>query len=139
MPAPIANRASKIQSRVGGVLSVLMVLFLAMDAIVKFVNPPPVIEASKHLGLPAGEAFILGVILLLCTALYAVPPTSVLGAILLTGYLGGAVATQLRVNEPLFNMIFPVLMGVALWGGLYLRDARLRNLIPLRSNSKEAA
>lgn len=127
------NPVSKIQMWIGHVLTGLIVIFLAMDSIVKFINPAPVVEASAKFGLPPGEAFTLGIILLTYTVIYAIPLTSILGAILLTGYLGGAAATQLRVNEPLFSILFPVLMGIAIWAGLYLRDARLRSLIPIRT------
>jgi hypothetical protein len=91
-----------------------------------------VVEASEQLGIPAGLARTLGVLTLACTLLYAFPRTSVLGAILLTGYLGGAVASHLRVGDPLFtHVLFGVYLGVLIWGGLYLRDGRLRTLIPL--------
>ena len=85
------------------------------------------------LGWPVSLAIPLGILLLSCLALYAIPRTAVLGAILLTGYLGGAVATHVRVADPLFShVLFPVYVGAMLWGGLYLRDARLRALIPFR-------
>src|SRR5229473_1036495 len=119
---------------VGRVLSGLVVLFLIPDGIIKFIKPAPVVETSAHLGLPLSLANTLGVLLLLCTAIYVFPRTSVLGAILLTGYLGGAVATHLRVGDPLFShVLFPTYLGVLLWLGLYLRDDRVRVLIPLRS------
>jgi len=118
----------------GRVLSGLVVLFLIPDGIIKFIKPAPVVDAFAHLGLPLSLANTLGVLLLLCTAIYVFPRTSVLGAILLTGYLGGAVATHLRVGDPLFShVLFPTYLGVLLWLGLYLRDSRLRALIPLRS------
>jgi hypothetical protein len=119
---------------VGRVLSGLVVLFLVLDGILKFVKPAPVVETSAHLGLPLSLANTLGTLLLICTALYVLPRTSVLGAILLTGYLGGAVATHLRVGDPLVShILFPTYLGVLPWLGLYLRDERLRVLIPLRS------
>ena len=119
---------------VGRVLSGLVVLFLVPDGIIKFIKPAPVVETSAHLGLPLSLASTLGILLLVCTAIYVFPRTSVLGAILLTGYLGGAVATHLRVGDPLFShILFPTYLGVLLWLGLYLRDDRLRALIPLRS------
>jgi len=118
----------------GRVLSGLVVLFLILDGIIKFIKPAPVIETSAHLGLPLSLANTLGILLLVCTAIYVIPRTSVLGAILLTGYLGGAVATHLRVGDPLFShILFPTYLGVMLWLGLYLRDERLRALVPLRS------
>jgi hypothetical protein len=119
---------------VGRVLSGLVVLFLIPDGIFKFVKPAPVVEAFAHVGLPLTLTNTLGIILLVCIAIYVFPRTSVLGAILLTGYLGGAVATHLRVGDPLFShVLFPTYLGVLLWLGLYLRDSRLRTLIPLRS------
>jgi DoxX-like family len=119
---------------VGRVLSGLVVLFLIPDGIIKFIRPAPVVEAFAHLGLPLTLANGLGTLLLLCTVIYVFPRTSILGAILLTGYLGGAVATHLRAGDPLFShVLFPTYLGVLLWLGLYLRDSRLRALIPLRS------
>ena len=137
--AAIAQSAAPASSStkgvwVGRVLSGLVVLFLIPDGIIKFVKPAPVVEAFAHLGLPLTLANGLGILLLICTAIYVFPRTSVLGAILLTGYLGGAVATHLRVGDPLFShILFPTYLGVTLWLGLYLRDDRLRVLIPLRS------
>jgi hypothetical protein len=126
--------SSKTSVWVGRILSGLVVLFLVPDGIIKFIKPAPVIETSAHLGLPLSLANTLGILLLICTAIYVFPRTSVLGAILLTGYLGGAVATHLRVGDPLFShILFPTYLGVLLWLGLYLRDDRLRALIPLRS------
>jgi hypothetical protein len=118
----------------GRILSGLVVLFLIPDGIIKFIKPAPVVETFAHVGLPLSLANTLGILLLACAAIYAFPRTSVLGAILLTGYLGGAVATHLRVGDPLFShILFPTYLGVLLWLGLYLRDDRLRTLIPLRS------
>jgi hypothetical protein len=117
----------------GRVLSILVILLLALDAVLKFLKPPPVAEAFLHLGLPFGLCVPIGIILLLCTLLYAIPQTSILGAILLTGYLGGAVLTHLRVGDPLAShILFPVYLGVFLWLGLYLREIRLRSLVPFR-------
>jgi DoxX-like protein len=110
------------------------VLFLVFDSVMKFVKPAVVVEASAHLGLPDSLIVYIGITLLACTALYAIPRTSVLGAILLTGYLGGAVLTHARVGDPLFShVLFPTYVGVLLWAGLFLREDRLRALIPLRS------
>ncbi len=131
---PVAG-ASSSRKRVwiGRVLSGLVVLFLIPDGIIKFIKPAPVVDAFEHLGWPLSLANVLGIVLLLCTAVYVLPRTSVLGAILLTGYLGGAVATHLRAGDPLFShVLFPTYLGVVLWLGLYLRDSRLRALIPLR-------
>jgi hypothetical protein len=120
----------------GRILSGLVVLFLLVDAGFKFIKPlpAPAVQAFAQLGYPIGLAVGIGILLLACVALYAVPRTSVLGAILLTGYLGGAVASHLRVGDPWFShVLFPVYIGLLIWGGLYLRDQRLRVLIPLRS------
>ena len=120
---------------IGWVLSGLAIAFLLMDATMKLLALSVVLETSGPLGFPgATMARGLGVLLLVCTLLYAAPQTAVLGAILLTGYLGGAVATHVRVGDPLFShALFGVYVGVFLWLGLYLRDARLRALVPLRS------
>ena len=129
-----AAAVSKKALWAGRILSGLVVLFLIPDSIIKFIKPAPVVDASAHLGLPLSISVTLGIILLLSTVLYAIPATSVLGAILLTGYLGGAVATHLRVGDPLFShVLFPTYLGIVLWLGLYLREERLRALIPLRS------
>ena len=120
---------------IGWVLSGLVIAFLLMDATMKLLALPIVLETQEPLGFSgAAIARGLGVLLLACTLLYAVPQTSVLGAILLTGYLGGAVVTHVRVGDPLFShILFGVYVGVFLWLGLYLRDERLRALVPLRS------
>lgn len=120
-------------ARVGYGLSGLVILFMLFDGGIKLVPLDIVIETTAQLGYPASASFarVLGILGLVCTALYAFPRTSVLGAILLTGYLGGTVATHLRVGSPVFShMLFGVYLGVMLWGGLYLRDDRLRALIP---------
>jgi hypothetical protein len=113
----------------GRVISTLPVLMLLMSAVMKFMKPPPVVEGFAHLGLPESLALGLGILEMLCTVLYVIPRTAVLGAILLTGYLGGATVTHLRVGDP---FIMPAILGVFVWGGLFLRDPRLRALIPLR-------
>jgi DoxX-like protein len=118
----------------GRVASGLVILFLLFDSVGKLLKPAPVVEGTIELGYPESVIVGLGIVLLISTLLYAIPLTSVLGAILLTGYLGGAVATHVRVGNPLFtHMLFPVYLGVLLWLGLYLREERLRALIPLRS------
>jgi hypothetical protein len=120
----------------GIVVSALPVLFLLMDAVGKFVKPEAVVKGTTELGYPESVILPLGVILLIAVILYAVPVTSVLGAILLTGYLGGAVATHVRVGSPLAtHTLFPVYLGILIWLGLYLRDARVSDLLPLRRNT----
>jgi len=114
----------------GRVLSALPVLMLAFSAVLKFAKPPAVMEGFTHLGYPASLALALGILELGCAILYAIPRTTVLGAILMTAYLGGATATHVRIGEPFY---IPVLLGVLVWGGLFLRDVRLRALLPLRS------
>ena len=119
----------------GRIMSALVVLFLLMDGVMKLVNPAPVVEGMTKLGYPLRLTSVIGIVLLVGVAVFAIPRTSVLGAILLTGYLGGAVASQLRVGLPLFsNVLAPVYIGVLIWGGLFLRDRRLRALIPVRSS-----
>ena len=116
----------------GRVLTGLCVLFLVVDAAAKIARLEPVVQGTVELGYPDTVLVPLGLVLLASTALYAVPATSVLGAILLTGYLGGAVATHVRVSHPLLtHTLFPVWLGIALWGGLWLRDPRLRALLPV--------
>lgn len=129
-----AHAVSKKALWAGRIVSALPVLFLLMDGVMKLVKPPVVVEATVKLGYPESTILPLGVVLLICVAIYLVPQTSVVGAILLTGYLGGAVATHVRVGDPLpFHTLFPVYFGVLIWLGLYLRDARLRALVPLRT------
>ncbi|MEO6878504.1 MAG: DoxX family protein [Gemmatimonadaceae bacterium] len=112
-------------------MSAIAVLFLAFDGVTKLMLVPPVVTGMKQLGYPASAAFGIGTVLLICTVLYVVPRTAVLGAVLLTGYLGGAVASQVRVNAPLLSrVLFPIYVAVFIWGGLYLRDSRVRALLP---------
>ena len=124
--------ASKKMLWAGRVVSAIPVLFLLLDGAAKLFKPAAVVEATVKLGYPEGVILGLGLVLLICTVLYAVPRTAVLGAILLTGYLGGATATHVRVGDTPFTILFPGIVGALLWGGLYLRDGRLRALIPLR-------
>jgi DoxX-like protein len=126
-------RASKTKIWVGRIVSALPVLFLLVDGVMKLIKPPIVVEATLQLGYPESVILGVGIVLIASTILYLIPRTSVLGAILLTGYLGGATATHVRVGGPLFSILFPVIFGVLIWLGLYLRDERLRELIPLRS------
>ena len=130
----MSEAPAKKRSWAGIVISAIPTLFLLMDAVGKFIKPEAVVTGTVELGYPESVIFPLGIVLLICTILYAIPKTSVLGAILLTGYLGGAVATHVRIGSPLFtHMLFPVYLGIMIWLGLYLRDIRLRELVPLRS------
>jgi hypothetical protein len=119
----------------GRLLSGLVILFLLFDGAIKLVPWPVVTETMDRIGYGSSEtlARFLGAITIACTVLYAVPPTSILGAILRTGYLGGAVASHLRIGSPLFtHILFGVYLGLMVWGGLWLRDRKLRTLLPLR-------
>ena len=121
--------------RAGWALSGIAILFFLMDGGMKLSNLPIVAETTAQLGWPADSAtiYLLAALLLGSTILYALPRTAVLGAILLTGYLGGAVATHVRVGSPLFShVLFGVYLGIFVWGGLWLRDPRIRTLLPLR-------
>jgi uncharacterized membrane protein YphA (DoxX/SURF4 family) len=117
-------------TRVGWVLGGLPSLMLLFSAVMKLTGPPGLADGFAHLGLPLRLAIPLGILEVVCTVVYLVPRTAVLGAILLAGYLGGAIVMHLRVGDPFWVQ---ALLGVALWGGLYLREPRLRALIPLRS------
>jgi len=115
----------------GRIVSALPALFLFLDGVAKLIIPPQVLEGTIRLGYSESVILPLGIVLMACTIIYVIPRTSVIGAILLTGYLGGAVATHVRVGDSLFSVIFPVIVGALLWGGLYLRDDCLRALISL--------
>jgi hypothetical protein len=114
---------------VGRIMSAIPVLMLLLSGVLKLIRPAFVIEGFVQLGYPESLAVGLAVVELACAALYVIPRSSVLGAILLTGYLGGATATHVRIGEPFF---IPILLGVLVWSGLFLRDERLRALLPLR-------
>ncbi len=116
------------------IMSGLAVLFLLLDGVMKLIKPDVVVKGTLELGYPESAIIGIGIALLVSTVLYAIPRTSVLGAVLLTGYLGGAVATHVRVGNPLFShVLFPVYFGILIWGALVLRDTRLRALLPLTS------
>jgi hypothetical protein len=136
MPASVAIAApSKSRLLTGRILTTLTVLFLIVDIAFKFIRPipPQVTQSITQLGVPLGLLTAIGILLLLCTVLYVVPATSVLGAVLLTGYLGGAISLQMRVGNPLLGyVLFPVYVGVLMWAGLCLREPRLLVLLPLR-------
>src|SRR5471032_506246 len=116
----------------GLIITVIVVLFMIMDAGSHIMKPAPVVDAFKQLGFPLELGVEIAVLALIATVLYAIPQTAVLGAIVLTGYLGGAFAIQMRVGNPAFEQLFSVIFGVLVWAGLYLRDGRVRALIPLR-------
>lgn len=128
------RRGTRMLLVAGRAVTTVCAMFLLLDGAMKIARPAPVVEGTMQLGYAQSVIVPLGIALLASTALYAFPRTAVLGAILVTGYLGGAVATHVRVGNPLAtHVLFPVYVGVLLWLGLYLRDPRLRALLPLRS------
>jgi len=126
-----ARTVSSSKLWIGRIMSFLPALFLILDAVMKLVKPAFVVDATVQLGYGESAIVPIGAVLLLITILYLIPRTAVLGAILLTGYLGGAVATHVRVGAGVFPIVFAIVFGVLLWGGLYLRDPRVSALIPL--------
>jgi hypothetical protein len=120
---------SKKRLWAGRILSGWAALFFLLDGGMKLFKPRFVVEATLQLGYPESAIVGIGLVLLGCTILYLIPRTAILGAVLLTGYLGGAVATYVRVSGPWFNTVFPVVFGCFVWGGLYLRDKRLRSVM----------
>jgi hypothetical protein len=135
--APSARFASTRVRRMGLALTAFSGLFLLFDGVVHVLRITAVVDSFAALGYPVTAAVGIGILELLCLALYLVPRTSVLGAVLLTGYLGGAVSAQVRVDAPLFStLLFPVYLGILIWGGLFLRDARLRSVLPLRGSDR---
>ena len=129
------NTVSKTKRWISYIMSGLVILFMLMDSIMKFVKPQQVIDGTIALGFGEEHLFIIGALGLISTLLYAFPRTSVLGAILLTGYFGGAVATHLRLSNPLFShTLFTVYFGILIWGGLWLRNTKLQELLPLRKS-----
>lgn len=130
MPAPPARK----WIWTGRVMSGFIVAFMLFDSIIKLIRIQPVTDSFAELGYPDKFAFLIGVLELVIIALYAIPRTAVLGALLFTAILGGAIATHVRVESPLFShTLFGVYLGLIMWGGLYLREPRLRALLPLRS------
>jgi len=115
----------------GYALTALLAIFMLMDAAMHFAKPAPVVDAFAKLGYPMSLSVVMAILALISAALYALPRTAVLGAILLTAYLGGATAAQLRIDGSVW---FPVVFGVLVWLALYLRDERVRALIPLRTD-----
>jgi len=131
-PAKDLPRPSKGALWTGCVISILVTLLMLMDGVMKLAKPKPVLEGTLQLGFPEYTIAGMGIALVFSTVLYAIPRTSILGAILLTGYLGGAVAALARVDKPFFGQtLFPVYFAIFVWGGLYLRNPRLRALVPV--------
>ena len=123
--------ASQKKLWAGRIISAVPVLLLLFSGVMKLMKPPSVLQGFAGYGYPESMLVVIGLLEIACTVIYAIPRTSILGAILLTGYLGGATATNVRVGNPAF--IMTVILGVLAWAGLFLRDDRLRALIPLRS------
>ena len=128
-----AQQSTRTAAKAGRVCTGLAALFLAFDTALKVLKLQPAVEGTIALGYPVDSVLWIGLIELVCLVLYLVPRTSVLGGLLLTGYLGGAVATHVRISNPLLtHTLFPIYVALVLWGGLYLREQRLRALVPLR-------
>jgi DoxX-like family len=133
IPAAGAVRGSRKARWAGRMMSGLAILLLSFDAVAKVLQLAPVMKGSTELGYPASSVFWLGLVLLGCVALYAIPRTAALGAILLTGWFGGAIATHVRAGNPLFShTLFPIYVAVVVWGGLYLRSGHVRSLFSMR-------
>lgn len=128
----ISEPTSKKRLWAARVCFTVPVLFLIFDCVTKMATPAPVVAAFAKLGIPLHLALGLGILELACVVVYVIPRTAVLGAILLTGYLGGATSIHVRAGGTLFELLFPAMIGVLLWAALFLRDQRLRELIPLR-------
>ena len=126
------SSGSNWRVRTGWALTVLCGLFLIIDGVGKLLMPAPVVEATVRLGFPEDQIQGVGALLLVCTLFYLIPRATVLGAILLTGFLGGAIAIQMRAGSPPFENLFPLIFAILLWGGVYLRESRLCTLVPLR-------
>ena len=130
----ISPRSARIAARLGTVCTTLAATFLTFDTVLKVLRLGPAVEGTVVLGYPVESVQRIGIVELVCLVLYVVPRTSVLGAVLLTGYLGGAIATHVRIGSPLLtHILFPVYVALFVWAGLYLRETRLRELLPLRN------
>jgi hypothetical protein len=138
MQAAQTNGNSKKMLLTGRALTVLAALFMLLDGVMKLVKPVSVVEATLQLGYPESTLTGIGVALIISTVIYLIPRTSILGAILLTGYLGGAVASNVRVQSGWFNTLFPIVFAVVIWGSIWLREPRLRELLSLTGNSATA-
>ena len=124
------NTSSKKMKITGWVLSILAILLLLADGFGKLIKPEPVVKATLELGYPENTITTIGILLIICAIIYAIPRSALIGAILLTGFLGGAIATHFRINNPLFShTLFPVYVLLLIWLGLYLRNASLRKLL----------
>jgi len=136
-PSPVEASAesqpgsSKVQRWASHVFTVLTILFMLLDALGKFAKPVQVVDAFARLGIPIALSTSIGLLLVACTILYAIPRTAVLGAVLMTGYLGGAVAIHMRAASTSFETVFPVIFGVLAWAGVYLRICGLRRVFPV--------
>jgi hypothetical protein len=135
-PTPLVGRdahsrhaISNIQLWAGRIMSGLAALFLLWDGVMKLLKPAVVVKATRDLGYPESDIVGIGVVLLACTLLYLFPRTSILGATLLTGYLGGAIASQIRAEASWFNVVFAFVFACLVWGGLWLRDVRVRDFL----------
>lgn len=131
-----STSTSKAGIWTGRAISALVVLFMIFDGVTKVLRVPQVVQASQRLHLSMAQTVGIGIVLLICTAIYLMPRTAILGAILLTGYLGGATAIQLQAQSPAFENAFPVIFGVLVWAGIFFRDAQIRGLIPLRAGRR---
>jgi hypothetical protein len=127
------HRNTRVATRLGITFTTLAALFLTMDTVMKVLRLGPAVEGTVALGYPVNTVLGIGIAELVCLALYLTPRTSVLGALLLTGYLGGATATHVRIGSPLFtHILFPTYVALFVWGGLYLRESRIQDLVPFR-------
>jgi DoxX-like family len=126
---------SKISLWAGRIISALMILFLFFDGVTKVLRETHSVRGTMRLGYSEGFVPVIGTLLLVCVFFYAIPRTAVFGAVLLAGYLGGAVASQLRIGDPLSHVLFPIIAATLIWVGLYLSDNRLRALVPLQIQS----
>jgi len=129
------NELSRMRLLAGRVLTGLSAAFLIFDGGMKVLKSPFVVEATVQLGYPESTIIGIGIVLLGCTLLYLIPRTSIFGALLLTAYMGGAVATHVRAQQPVFNIVFSVVFACLVWGGIWLREPRLAELLPLKRNA----
>jgi len=132
-PLTRMDPGSKTRLWAGRIMAAVAILFLLFDSLIKVMKLAPAVDGTRQLGYPVSLVRSIGIIELACLAVYLFPRTAILGAVLLTGYLGGAIASQLRLGNPLLtHTLFPIYVAVLVWGAIYLRDDRLRALVPLR-------